>query len=353
MLLRRFAVVLALVTAFSGCKSYVDFSGPKAKLDHRDLLEEQYSSRERADEISSQLAQSLRTWQADNEQTAGSYTVGASDRLRVSVFLPSKETPGTSVDVIVRDDGMVALPLVGSVQVADMGLVEIERKLERLYSQGYYKNPQVSVTISEYRHKTLLVTGSVHKPGRVVLKRNRVTLMEALALAGGLTETAGQEVQMTHQNEATGETEQVMVDLKMLVEDPTLQEDLLVSPGDFVHVKYGKAKSEEMFYVAGFVVSPGAYPYPEGQSLTIMEAIAFAKGLDPAARAEQTYLLRNTADGPRTYHVNLKEVAASDMPDIEVRPDDYIIVGTTWGRRTLDGLLRIVGLRRLAPTALP
>lgn len=337
-------VALALTLALAGCKSYVDFSGPTAELDQEDLLEQQYSSRKRADRISEQLAESLKAWQAGQGKLEEAYTVGPGDHLRVSVFLPSKETPGTSVDAIVRDDGLIALPLVGSVQVQGLTLMEIERRLQRLYSQGYYKDPQVSVAVAAYRHKTVLVTGSVHNPGRVTLRRNRVTLMEVLALAGGLSETAGQKVQVTRRDEQGGETEQLVVDLSMLVENPTLQDDVLVGPGDFVHVKYGKAKSEEMFYVTGFVSSPGAYAYPEGQTLTIMEAIAHARGLDSAARAEHTYLLRQTSEGPKTYRVNLAEVASADTPDIEVRPDDYIIVGTTWGRRTVDGLLRTIGL---------
>jgi polysaccharide export outer membrane protein len=347
---RFWTVVFAVLATgwLAGCNSYVDYSGPSAKLDHRDLLADQYSSREQADKMQARLAESLQAWQAERGELVDAYSVGPGDHLRVAVFLPSKETPGTSVEAVVREDGMVALPLVGSVRVAGLELAEIEDKLERMYAQGYYRDPKVSAAVSQYNHKTVLVTGSVHQPGRITLKRNEVTLMEALALAGGLSETAGRKVQLTRAGKG-GRSEQLTVDLEMLVDDPTLQDQLVVGPGDLVHVTYGKSKDEEMFYVSGFVVSPGAYPFPEGQKLTVMEAIAFAKGLAPAARAENTYLLRQTEDGPRTYEVDLSEVADADLPDIEIRPDDHIIVGTTWARRTVDGLLRVIGLRGLAP----
>ena len=81
----------------------------------------------------------------------------------------------------------------------------------------------------------------------------------------------------------------------------------------------------------------------------MMEAIAYARGLAGAARAENTYLIRDTADGKKRYRVDLTRVAAGKDPDVVVRPNDRIIVGTSWPRRFADGLLHILGLRSLAP----
>ena len=104
------------------------------------------------------------------------------------------------------------------------------------------------------------------------------------------------------------------------------------------------------FYVLGFVRAPGAYPLPgDGTTISMMDAIAFARGLTAAARADKTYLLRKTREGQRTYQVDLTRVATAKEPDIVLQADDTVIVGTSWGRRTLDGVLHALGLGRLLP----
>lgn len=341
---------LALLAFLAGCKSYEDFSGPSTRLDTRDLLERQESSREQADEMSGRLAEALKEWQGRADAAREAYTVGPADHLRVSVFLPSKETSGASLTAIVRDDGRIALPLVGSVPVAGLTLQEIEARLTEAYSNGYYRDPTVSVAVSEYNSKALLVTGSVHRPGPVTLRSNHASVMEALARAGGLSETAGRTLRLTRRSPATGDVESISIDLDALIERPELQTEMLLAPGDVLHVGYAAERARHRFYVMGFVRSPGAYEFPEdGGELTMMDAIAYAKGLGPAARAENTYLVRRTGETPETFEVDLTEVAEAKIPDIRIQPNDTIIVGTTWARRTMDGFLRMLGLRGLAP----
>jgi polysaccharide export outer membrane protein len=123
--------------------------------------------------------------------TAGSpaYKIGPQDVLDVSVF----KAPELTRSVQVADTGTINLPLVGEVQAGGRTAQEIERDLAKRLGVKYMQAPQVTVYVKEYNSQRVTVEGAVKKPGVYPL-RGKTTLMQSLAVAGGLDETSDSNV---------------------------------------------------------------------------------------------------------------------------------------------------------------
>ena len=117
------------------------------------------------------------------------YRVGAKDVLKVTVW--GHEDLGRSV--VVAADGTIQFPLVGEVQVSDLTTAQVESRLKELLGRDYLVNPQVSVSIQEYRSQRVFLLGEVEKPGTYALT-GRATLLDMLSQAGGPSKTAGRQV---------------------------------------------------------------------------------------------------------------------------------------------------------------
>lgn len=113
------------------------------------------------------------------------YTLGPGDVIEIRVMPDERLTQTVRVD----GNGQVPLQLVGNVRVGSLTTGETQAKLEALYGERFIRNPQVSVFIKEYNSQKVTVMGEVIQPG-VFPITGKTQLMEALALARGLTPTA-------------------------------------------------------------------------------------------------------------------------------------------------------------------
>jgi polysaccharide export outer membrane protein len=112
------------------------------------------------------------------------YRIGKEDVLDVSVW----RDPDLSRTLPVRPDGFITLPMVGEVQAEGRTTVELEQDIAHRL-QKYIQTPRVTVMVREVNSARVYVTGEVQKPGAFPL-RGQVTVLQALAMAGGLTEFA-------------------------------------------------------------------------------------------------------------------------------------------------------------------
>lgn len=114
------------------------------------------------------------------------YRLGPGDKLRVEVY----KDPQLSQSVQVRPDGKITLPLVGDVEAAGRTPMELRDSLSRSLKE-YMNNPVVTVIVVEATAATAYVVGEVAKPGAVKLD-GPVTVLQAIALAGGLKDFANE-----------------------------------------------------------------------------------------------------------------------------------------------------------------
>ena len=112
------------------------------------------------------------------------YQLGAGDKLRIEVYRDTQ----LSQSVQVRPDGKITLPLVGDVQAAGKTTAELDEDITREL-KVYMNNPSVTVIVVEATAATAYIIGSVNHPGAVALQ-GPITVLQGLALAGGLTDWA-------------------------------------------------------------------------------------------------------------------------------------------------------------------
>ncbi len=140
------------------------------------------------------INQALATMAAQSSASPSSYQIGPEDLLEITLFnIPESEarvTPRTA-KVSVNQQGSVMLPLLGELSVKGLSVSALEQVLRARYDK-YIHDPQVGVLVSEYRQRVSVI-GAVLKPGPVELTGPK-TLIDVLALAGGLTEKAGSQV---------------------------------------------------------------------------------------------------------------------------------------------------------------
>lgn len=122
---------------------------------------------------------------AFNQATVQPYTLGAGDRVRVTVFEQEGLTNIYSID----QSGYVAFPLIGSVPARGHTAQQLEKEIADKLRGGYLRDPDVSVEIDRYR--PIFVMGEVGAAGQYSYVPG-LTAHKAIAMAGGFTPRANQ-----------------------------------------------------------------------------------------------------------------------------------------------------------------
>jgi len=139
------------------------------------------------------LAVSAAAWLAAAAASAGSdYEIGPGDKLKLVIA----GQPDHSGEVEVDADGFILIPKLpdlGKIKASEFTPAELEKKLTTLLADGYFKRPQVSVTVADFGSQKVYVAGEVQKPGQYALKADR-RLLVLLGDIGPLTPNAGHEV---------------------------------------------------------------------------------------------------------------------------------------------------------------
>jgi polysaccharide biosynthesis/export protein len=116
----------------------------------------------------------------------GSYLIGNDDVLAINVW----KEPDISRSVPVRSDGRISLPLVGEVQAAGQTPHQLEADIASKL-KNYISEPEVTVIVQEIRSQKFNILGMVTRPGEFPLT-NSMTVLDAIALAGGFRDFAKQ-----------------------------------------------------------------------------------------------------------------------------------------------------------------
>jgi polysaccharide export outer membrane protein len=241
------------------------------------------------------------------EEEGRDYRIGPEDVLRIAVY----GHPDLTQTVAVQADGTFVFPLLGRVSAAELAPPELERRLADLLGRDYVREPQVAVSVQQYRSKIVFVVGEVARPGLYPLVGTR-RLVEVLAKAGPMTASAGTEVVVVRPRSGEarpvlpsevagaggGAAEVLRVDLRA-IQAGDLDQNVALLPRDTVFIP-----AAPRVFVSGRVPDPGGYPFMPGT--TVRQAVGLAGG--SARSASRIRVLREVEGRAREVAVGLDDL---------------------------------------------
>ncbi|HEY3988381.1 MAG TPA: polysaccharide biosynthesis/export family protein [Acidobacteriaceae bacterium] len=256
---------------------------------------------------------------SDIPQTSPMTQIAEGDLLDVVIF----ETPELSGRFRVNLKGDILLPLAGTLHVAGLTLSEITDAVTQRYKDAkILVDPQVTVFVAEFTRRTITISGEVRAQGVYPIVAPR-TLADALAMAGGLNETASRTVSIVH---AADPDNIIHVTLNVGAQTPESIRDgrMEILPGDHIYV----ARSG-VIYLVGELQRPGGFQVEHNNRLTLLEAVALAGGLTHTAKGDKSRLIRRSPMGREELTVNLDKILYGGGPDMLLTDGDILFVPTS------------------------
>lgn len=161
-----------------------------------------------------------------DEDPPDAYAIGIGDILEISVW----KNPDLSTTVPVRPDGRISVPLLNDIKAAGMTPLALRQTLTDGYKE-YVTAPGVSVVVKEIHSRKIFVTGEVATPGAYDLQP-RTKLMQALALAGGLTPYAKKRVVVLRDGRDGRTDRRYEINIAGILSGKRPGDNLLLQPGD-------------------------------------------------------------------------------------------------------------------------
>ena len=146
------------------------------------------------------------------------YLIGDGDLIRITVY----DNPDLTTETRVSG-GKIAFPLIGEVEVNEITVSEVEKKIAALLADGYIMQPHVAVLILEFK-KAVFVNGEVRNPGAYKLTKG-LTVLKAITLAGGFTAKASE-----GRTKIIRTTDKGEVTLKAKMDDVLEPDDIILVP---------------------------------------------------------------------------------------------------------------------------
>jgi len=278
------------------------------------------------------------------------------DVLQVTVATGIEEGPPPTWTLRVADDGSLAVPLVGPVRVAGLGLIEAEQSLTRAcIERRVYQHPIVSVTVGQRRTNRVTVLGAVNKPGVRELPSTGSDLLAALVAAGGPSEEADTIVEIrqppgysrpvtaprpdgahragrpSHElvgywedQDTAGQAVSIRVDLASA--SATGQNHYL-HDGAAVMVRKQPARTIQ---VIGLVNRADQFELPANQEVRVLDALSLAQGRT-LQLADKVRVIRHVPDHPEPVIIELsvRKAKHNGVDNLRLAPGDVVSVEET------------------------
>ena len=286
------------------------------------------------------------------------YILGPDDSVVVRA-LDAEEIVAAPVRIDAR--GFINLPLAGRIKASGLTTEELEHEIASRLKK-YLNNPDVTVYIAEMRTQPVSIIGAVQAPG-VQRLQGQKTLFEALSAAGGLRADAGYLVRITRkiewgpiplpgaQTDPTGQFSVASVNVKTIMDATNPKDNILVKPDDVISVP-----KADIIYVIGSVKKPGGFILGEHESLSGLQILALAEGLDRFAKPDHAKIMRpiKGSEERTEIPVDLKKILAGQMTDVSLKADDILFVPNSPGKaaaaRTVEA---VIGLSSTALYRIP
>lgn len=301
------------------------------------------------------------------------YVLNSGDVVQFDIFnVPELGNGADTYNVLV--DGTINLPWIGRVYVRGLSLEEATRTIEQRYSQMIL-DPVVTLTLTATRPSTVAVVGEVNRPGSFTTRprdggggdgfdgndpnpRELRTVVQAIRLAGGITQMADIRNVQVRRPQANGPDRVMTVDFFALLKDGSQAPNILVRDGDTIFVPTATALLPEEAQtiaaanfspnaigvdVVGEVKDPGRVEIKPNSTLN--QAILAAGGFDdPRAQSGEVAFIRLNPDGTVTNRVIPVDLSAglNDENNPSLRENDVVIVSRSGVTRTSD-FLELIG----------
>ena len=244
---------------------------------------------------------------------AADYIVGAQDVLTITCY----DQADLSGKFTVETDGTFSYPLIGRVKVGGLTLRQVESEVKtRLVGDGYFRNPQITVSVDTYKSQKVFVVGEVRTPGTYALSGD-MNLVEALARAGSTLPTASGEAIVVHPEAGqtpsgptlpTEDSDNVVrIDLRDL-QNGAFSQNAMLRDGDTIFVPRA-----ESVYVFGHVKNPGAYAMQQ-RNTTVLQALSLAGGV---------------TDRGTTSRIKIVRIVNGEKREVKVKLTDLVLSGDT------------------------
>lgn len=265
------------------------------------------------------------------------YVLGPDDGLTISVMDVSELDAKALGTVRIDHQGNIQLPLAGRVHASGLTVEGLENQIAEHLS-GVMNEPQVSVSISEYRNHPVSVLGAVRTPG-VYQVSGQKTLYEILSMAGGLNPDAGNQVKITREitvghlslphvtTDPTGKFEIAELNVRKLMEAKSPEDNIAVLANDVITVP-----KAELVYIVGAVRKPGGFPLVEKEHISVLQVVSLAEGLEQVAGAKNARILRQSAiPGAQRSElpVNVARILDGRDRDMELQANDILFIPTS------------------------
>jgi protein involved in polysaccharide export with SLBB domain len=252
------------------------------------------------------------------------YVIGPGDLLELAVTRgPTQE----KLQTVVRPTGIVNV-LLAEVKVdgltTDQAATAIAKELS-----VFFRRATVDVQVKEYNSKKVTVFGAVGPQAKAsantIPLTGRVTLMDAIAKAGGFHQNAS--LDRIRVNRAPGKT--YTVNVFRFIQDGDLSQEFVLDAGDAVFVPEQVKGEERRVYLLGEVKTPG--PAPFFPNLTLAQLIAQVGGWTDAALYDQAAIIRSAAGVTEILTVDLRRLLLEGEKRIDqyLKPNDVVFVPRT------------------------
>jgi polysaccharide biosynthesis/export protein len=243
------------------------------------------------------------------------------DLLTVQIYGTTDYNPAARISL----DGTVQLPLIGRLHVEGLTVHQAENLIaERLTAAGMYRDPQVTIQLTEAPNQAVTLTGEMHS---VIPLSGQKRLFDVLATAGGLPPAASHIVTI----DRPGVPQPIVIDLGT---DPSksANANVPVFPRDTIVVSH-----VGVVYLLGAFKLQGAIPIQQDSPLTLMQAAALGGGAGYQGKMGDLRIIRTVGLERKVVRVDVNKVFAGKAPDPVLQADDIVLLPTSAMKAAIKG----------------
>ena len=139
------------------------------------------------------LTLAILIWPAAGFGQKGKYVLGVGDRLSFLLYVGGvlQLKSGGAIILTISEEGTITLPLLGNIRADGLTVDELTHEITTRLRADYFVNPQVILSVIDYRSKRVYILGEVKNPGSYGMEHKNTTLIELISMAGGATEKRG------------------------------------------------------------------------------------------------------------------------------------------------------------------